>query len=320
MQADDNFEYRYTVIFPEANAYSVDDILNFISAVEHHLDSDKWDDDARNEFKLDLIERLLGAVIDKKFELWNSYLNKVVPPPIQSSRSSPKGLSDSSEPSPIKRFWKFLIKSFSRPIEPVLLQASENPTSIPHGHQSRQSYKNDFWWARLTFIYKSDLIKFCQGQKIRATFKKTSEPAPASEMPIAQNENSTGAKINNTLAAPSPTQGLPVDIPVAQNPPPADSSNHELPSGRESMIAGDTPLQNRITGSMHPSFLNFKNLPDDAYVPMEVVCALFGCSESTVVRRTKKGILKKHSKGVRDARWNVGELREVLKNDTSQST
>ena len=45
MQADDNFEYRYTVVFPEAKAYSVDDILNYISAVEHHLDSDKWNDD-----------------------------------------------------------------------------------------------------------------------------------------------------------------------------------------------------------------------------------------------------------------------------------
>ena len=108
----DDFEYRYTVIFPEAKTYSVDDILSFISAVEHHLDSNEWNDDARNEFKTELIERLLKSVVEGKFDLWNSSLNKVLAPPINKSSKPTNVLANSLKPSPVKTFWKFLSKTF----------------------------------------------------------------------------------------------------------------------------------------------------------------------------------------------------------------
>jgi len=59
----------------------------------------------------------------------------------------------------------------------------------------------------------------------------------------------------------------------------------------------------------------FDTLPGSAYVPLPVVCALFGWSPATVWRRVRAGILvPPHRLGLRTTRWNVGELRLVLAN------
>lgn len=58
----------------------------------------------------------------------------------------------------------------------------------------------------------------------------------------------------------------------------------------------------------------FTQLPDAAQVKLAVICALFGISKATVWRWSKSGILptpRKLSAGV--TRWNVGEIRAVLK-------
>lgn len=82
--------------------------------------------------------------------------------------------------------------------------------------------------------------------------------------------------------------------------------------------ADDKPLQNASSSDIHPLFRDFDILPDSGFVPIEVVCSLFHCSESTVVRDTKSGKLKKHKRG-RSALWKVGELREALRKIESQS-
>ena len=329
---DDNFEYRYTVIFPNAKTYSVDDILNFISAVEHHLDSNEWNEEARNVFKEELIERLLKSVVERKFELWDISLNRVAAPPANESSKSTNVLSNSRKLSPVKASLQFLSKTFSRPPEPDFIKALENPPTVSHIRRSRQDYKTTFWWARMTFIYKSDLVKFCRYQRILATFEdeneKTTEQTGSNQDSITKKDNCAGTKENAVLLKNNPPViEPPEDNPAAQNPPEQEtpivvlSEQRLLPaelkrkdkSKDKSKVADDKYLENPSTGNMHPSFINFNKLPDDAYVSMEVVCALFGCSESTVVRRTQKGMLKKHSMGVRDARWNVGELRDALK-------
>jgi predicted DNA-binding transcriptional regulator AlpA len=64
----------------------------------------------------------------------------------------------------------------------------------------------------------------------------------------------------------------------------------------------------------HPISI-FESLPSDAYVNIESVKALFGCSSATVWREVKRGhIPKPYKLAMRTTRWNVGELRQALRN------
>ena len=66
-------------------------------------------------------------------------------------------------------------------------------------------------------------------------------------------------------------------------------------------------------GAWHHTLKNFDSLPDSANVPIQVVCALLGCSTATVWRRVKQGIFVQPIRlGLRTTRWNVGQLRAVL--------
>lgn len=57
----------------------------------------------------------------------------------------------------------------------------------------------------------------------------------------------------------------------------------------------------------------FDELPASAFVSVNIVCALFGCSPATVWRRVRDGVLPSpHKLGKRTTRWNVGELRSCL--------
>jgi predicted DNA-binding transcriptional regulator AlpA len=59
---------------------------------------------------------------------------------------------------------------------------------------------------------------------------------------------------------------------------------------------------------------NFDSLPDAANVRQPVVEALFACSSTTVWRRVQAGLIPKPKKlGPRVTVWNVGELRQALK-------
>lgn len=58
---------------------------------------------------------------------------------------------------------------------------------------------------------------------------------------------------------------------------------------------------------------DFDQLPDSANVRLPVVQALFACSDETIRRRVKAGLLPKPRKlGPRVTAWNVGELRQAL--------
>jgi len=60
---------------------------------------------------------------------------------------------------------------------------------------------------------------------------------------------------------------------------------------------------------------HFDSLPDSANVRLPVVQALFACSSSSVWRGVKrKTIPKPHKLSERVTAWNVGQLREALKN------
>lgn len=62
----------------------------------------------------------------------------------------------------------------------------------------------------------------------------------------------------------------------------------------------------------HPVSI-FDNLPNEAFVNIQTVKALFGCSSATVWREVqRKQIPKPYKLSIRTTRWNVGELRTVL--------
>lgn len=58
---------------------------------------------------------------------------------------------------------------------------------------------------------------------------------------------------------------------------------------------------------------DFDRLPDSAFVRLPVVQALFSCSDETVRRRVKAGVLPAPVKlGARTTAWRVGDLRKTL--------
>jgi predicted DNA-binding transcriptional regulator AlpA len=67
------------------------------------------------------------------------------------------------------------------------------------------------------------------------------------------------------------------------------------------------------TNTEHTALARFKALPDEAYVRLPVVAALYGCSNATVWRRVKEGHIDAPRKlGARTTCWNVGQLRKAL--------
>jgi prophage regulatory protein len=57
----------------------------------------------------------------------------------------------------------------------------------------------------------------------------------------------------------------------------------------------------------------FEAMPENAYVRLPVVCALFSCSPATVWRRVKSGgIPKPYMLSARMTAWRVGELRTAM--------
>lgn len=68
----------------------------------------------------------------------------------------------------------------------------------------------------------------------------------------------------------------------------------------------------KVVTSTHPVSA-FSQLPDEAFVDIQTVKALFGCSASTIWREVlRKSIPRPHKLSIRTTRWNVGELRVVL--------
>lgn len=70
-------------------------------------------------------------------------------------------------------------------------------------------------------------------------------------------------------------------------------------------MAYGSPTANALT--------EFDRLPDAAFVRLPVVMALFACSDETVRRRVKSGMIPAPTKlGPRSTGWRVGELRAAL--------
>lgn len=80
-----------------------------------------------------------------------------------------------------------------------------------------------------------------------------------------------------------------------------------------SSITSPIKSANPTLPQIHPTVAVFDKLPESAFVPLFVVCALFCCSPATVWRRVRAGQLASpHRIGLRTTRWRVGDLRKDL--------
>jgi predicted DNA-binding transcriptional regulator AlpA len=303
MQETGESEWLHTLELPLAKAYAVDDVLNAISAVVRPFNDDT------NNYKNYLIERLLEAVVEKKFELRDVYLEKVVAPPINIASGSTEISPDSPKQSLVKSLWRFLNKTFTRPPEPAFVSVLETPSPHVIRSYSRPVYKTDLWWARMTYILKRDLVEFCSGQCIRVKFEAKGE----------QKESQ-----GNTAQISSPSPDGNVVPPVATQPVQelAISGQKALTVSKYSPAEPESQSKSvDKSKSVDQALQNFDDLPDSASVDVKVVAALFGCSVNTVWRRVRNGQLvapRRH--GERTTRWLVGELREALRAGKQQSS
>lgn len=70
----------------------------------------------------------------------------------------------------------------------------------------------------------------------------------------------------------------------------------------------------KISADLPPNLKYFDELPDSALVRQPIVEALFSCSNATIWRWSKKGIIPAPRKiSPRVTVWNVGELRAAIK-------
>lgn len=260
MKVNDESEYRFTLEFPLAKTYAVDDILNKISEVVYDRShsypieripfrSGKWNNDidechqvpderpmnalttsqvtntelencenpnegielpvsiqrAReldkkktiDDYKTYLIDRLLKAVAEGKFELRDWTGDKVVDPPINNANSSSQVLEAQRKPLDFNTILPILSGTSSparnSPPEPNFMPVFAGPAIIPNTFlpNHRPVYQTAYWWGRMTTISKPDLIKFCSGEGIHAIF----EDNPSTVQVPPQNP----AKPNNAI-------------------------------------------------------------------------------------------------------------------------
>jgi len=317
MREHNNLERPYTLEFPDAISFSVHDVLNFMSLVEHpcihdinHIDTNA---ESRKEFKTYLIERLLKSVITGDFELWDSKLKQVEAPPVKVSSLPTKVLADSDKLSTVDAFWRFLIKAFSRPPEPDWMQAIANPPKVMLKRRPRLPFKDDFWWATMTYILKPDLVKFCNGERINVIFE--SEQA-GSQVTTAEFEHEKNVRLSECNVQPVNYQTALdqlVDLQSEQKPTintydeSADGNClHAKPKSKKQ--AAEKPKL------VNEALKTFDALPDSGYVDVKMVAMLFGCSIPTVWRRVREGqLVAPHHPGTRTTRWQVGEIRKSLR-------
>lgn len=62
-----------------------------------------------------------------------------------------------------------------------------------------------------------------------------------------------------------------------------------------------------------PSLAAFHTLPDEALIDVKFLSALFDCSENTIWRRSKAGLLPAPIRvSTQQTRWRVGGIRKAL--------
>lgn len=205
MQRDDEFEYRYKLIFPLAKTYAVDDVLNFISEVVYacnhanpiekippHTFRGRWDSDI-NEYRqivgdAPATELIANQVVGTEpGNIESRYKDIVQFPNIPSNEHNKERFLADHKTYLIDRLLKAVVDgkiqlwdwTGGKVVDPPI--GSTVPFS-PHSHH-RPVYQTALWWAKMSSILKPDLIKFCGAEGIRAIFEEEQSTNQANSNP-----------------------------------------------------------------------------------------------------------------------------------------
>jgi hypothetical protein len=186
----DDLEHRYTVIFPAAKAFAVDDALYLLAcAVKHEIHSQileplrpfpgKWGQ-AATYIKAE-IEDKAGLTVDLEKP------TEAMPPPSELrwlSHENPeymkkeiidyKGYLTDRLLKAVKQ-GKFELRNWT--LEKVVEPPGSDDVQVDHSH----SYRTLFSWAKMTSILKEDLVIFCSAEKIRVVFENDNPVSLVSE-------------------------------------------------------------------------------------------------------------------------------------------
>lgn len=280
MHENDKSRYRRTLTLPQSESYLADDFLNSLSADKYPCMYGK-----------------LACNQCPKFEMMSQHFYA---PPISDCIQDFKSRHASMNYLAMRLYKAAVINKIE------LWNAELDQVKDPS--IELQSITNQLirWWMTTVHILKTDLIEFCKGEGIRILF---------------EGDDQHNTVQSDTFPA--------VVIQLAQTPtaiiqPAEEVANYSQDALTANQLSHTKPVDKSITdtnkrnpkassNSIHPMFENFDELPDSAFVPVEVVAALFGCSIPTIWRRVKQGTLKTHHHGVRSTRWLVGELRQAIK-------
>jgi len=192
MNSPDDFKYRFSMVFPNAKYYSGSDILDFIAKANYlnispEIKTSTYSEaeynaqleiktDFLDKYKIYLCDRLLKSVNDGNFELWDGLITMVSPPPISLSNKNTEVKEDLPKSISIDD-WMQLGCELDFPVldgAPETIPIKKTVVYKPIQHQrpfSPPAHSSVFWWARMSWIQKFDLIKFCEDEGIKALFE-----------------------------------------------------------------------------------------------------------------------------------------------------
>lgn len=295
MHENDKSRYRRTLTLPRSESYLVDSIFDYISADKYPC--------------------IYGKLVCNQCPNIEIMSQNFYNPPQSDCVQYFKSRHDSMNYL-VKRLYKSVVNN---KIE--LWNAELDQVKDPSNELRSITVQLIRYWMTTVHILKTDLIEFCKGEGIRILFEGDDQQNTVQA--TGQNTNTSQGHITmQSDATPATTPQL-AKTPTAIIQP-AEVANYSQdaltanPLSHTQLADKSTADTNKhkpkaSTSSIHPMFENFDDLPDSAFVPVDVVAALFGCSIPTVWRRVKQGTLKTHHHGVRSTRWLVGELRQAIK-------
>lgn len=122
-------------------------------------------------------DRLIKSIFDQQLELWDRDVTKVIGFPIIEKDAAARGselLTDTiSVDAALQKIDKYKKSILDGSFQSDYAKKPKNVSIHSPLHQNgryNRHYIVDEWWLRSSKIYKSDLVKFCENQKIEALF------------------------------------------------------------------------------------------------------------------------------------------------------
>jgi len=152
--SDYEFEYRGTVEFPKADRYAVADILDFISKVVHPcVHHFSWED----------------VEYPKVYRLIDSHAD------FGATAHRPTGRLPCNRCTLLrKRLRNELLKRLRKAVVGEIFELWDSRLGTVRALESSESLD---WWADMAEIFRSDLVKFCKGERYRAVFSDNESPS-----------------------------------------------------------------------------------------------------------------------------------------------